>query len=188
MERERLEEISEKYTYEYLLAVLNSRFSNLYLNAIRRHKLPNTFYPDDFRKVPIKELKNQTLYVNLVSILQFIYQSGELENYTKLYDQEVLNFLIYEIYFKRKLKEQNKFQDLHTYLNGELPQIEFKRWIQLKFKTDISEKDHKELEKVENQIINQIEKSYNKLNNEELKDKLDKMKELEWISELENKF
>ena len=46
---------------------------NVYLNEIRVHKLPNTFYPDDFRKLPIKTLKDQTFFVDFVNILHFLY-------------------------------------------------------------------------------------------------------------------
>ncbi|MBI5213014.1 MAG: Eco57I restriction-modification methylase domain-containing protein, partial [Nitrospirae bacterium] len=66
--RTQLEKISEKFDLKYLLAILNSSFALMYLNNIRRHRLENYFYPDDFRKLPIADIspKEQKPFVDLV--------------------------------------------------------------------------------------------------------------------------
>lgn len=63
-----LEKISTKFNLKYLLAILNSDFSNKYLNSIRRHRLENYFYPDDYRKLPIGiiTLEQQDEFVKVV--------------------------------------------------------------------------------------------------------------------------
>jgi hypothetical protein len=47
---------------------MNSSFANVYLNNIRRHRLENYFYPDDFRNLPIANipLSEQKPFIELV--------------------------------------------------------------------------------------------------------------------------
>ncbi len=69
LSRKELEENSKNYDLKYLLAILNSRYANFYLNNHRRHRLENYFYPDDFRNLPIPIVspKAQQPYITLVS-------------------------------------------------------------------------------------------------------------------------
>jgi len=66
--RRELEKNSERFNLKYLLAVLNSSFALKYLNNIRRHRLENYFYPDDFRKLPIPNIQQneQQPFIDLV--------------------------------------------------------------------------------------------------------------------------
>ena len=54
--RDELELISTKYDLNYILAILNSNMSYSYLNSIRKHRIRNYFYPDDLKKLPIKQV------------------------------------------------------------------------------------------------------------------------------------
>lgn len=66
--RKELEQLSEKFNLKYLLAIINSKFANFYLNNNRRHRLENYFYPDDFRNLPIADisLQDQQKFIDLV--------------------------------------------------------------------------------------------------------------------------
>jgi len=57
--REELEIISQNYDLWYILAILNSNMSYSYLNSIRKHRIRNYFYPDDLKKLPIKQISSQ---------------------------------------------------------------------------------------------------------------------------------
>ncbi|HID38426.1 MAG TPA: hypothetical protein EYP36_02795, partial [Calditrichaeota bacterium] len=84
--RKQLERISGKFDLKYLLAILNSSFAVRYLNNIRRHRLKNYFYPDDFRKLPIADVspKEQKPFINLVNkILAITKDDDYLENPAK---------------------------------------------------------------------------------------------------------
>ncbi|MCL4557990.1 MAG: hypothetical protein M1491_05070 [Deltaproteobacteria bacterium] len=86
LSRTELEKHSEKFNLKYLLAVLNSSFAMKYLNNIRRHRLENYFYPDDFRKLPIADIsmKEQKPFVELVDkILSITKDDDYLHNPTK---------------------------------------------------------------------------------------------------------
>ena len=67
--REKFEEISTKFNLEYILAILNSKLANYFLNSVRRHRLENYFYPDDFRQLPIADVpkSKQLLFITLVN-------------------------------------------------------------------------------------------------------------------------
>lgn len=82
--RHDLEEISQKFDLKYLLAIINSKFAYYYLNCIRRHRLENYFYPDDFRNLPIPDVSNsqQKLFVDLVD---------QILNITKMINYDLKN-------------------------------------------------------------------------------------------------
>lgn len=185
--RKDLEVISKNYEYEYLLAVINSKFANAYLNAIRRHKLPNTFYPDDFRKLPIKPLKNQTFFIKLVDILQFLYQSnGDIEK-TEFFDNLLLNFIVYEIYFEDKLKVEGLYQDLLNFVKDEFKIIDYKRWIQLKLKYDLKDKEKEKMHNIEDKNKKIIDEIYSNLEKNAIIQKIETMMKLSWIKNIEEK-
>jgi len=73
--REELETISSIFELEYILAIINSSYAFKYLNSIRRHRLENYFYPDDFRKLPIPKAskKIQNEFVTKVKMLSDLY-------------------------------------------------------------------------------------------------------------------
>ncbi|PIY10755.1 MAG: restriction endonuclease subunit M [Flexibacter sp. CG_4_10_14_3_um_filter_32_15] len=57
--RAEVEAISSHFDLKYILAILNSSYAIHFLNNIRRHRLKNYFYPDDFRKLPIPKLSKE---------------------------------------------------------------------------------------------------------------------------------
>jgi len=69
LDRDDLENISSSFDLKYLLAILNSSFANTYLNNIRRHRMENYFYPDDYRKLPIAKIspEEQQKFVTIVN-------------------------------------------------------------------------------------------------------------------------
>lgn len=104
--RQELEKISEKFDLKFILAIMNSKFTYRYLNNIRRHRLKNYFYPDDFRKLPIpiiplnkqvelSKLSNKMLILN--KELQSVNKNtgrwdkinSEIQKTDKLIDQKV---------------------------------------------------------------------------------------------------
>jgi len=78
--RDELEENSLKYDLKYILAILNSKFARFYLNTIRRHRIEYYFYPDDFKKLPIKQISKdkQKIFSSLVE--QIISLKKEIDN------------------------------------------------------------------------------------------------------------
>ncbi len=53
----------------------------------------------------IKPIKDLAFFVNFVNILQFLYQYGGSKEIIDYFDNKILNYVIYEIYFEDKLNE-----------------------------------------------------------------------------------
>ncbi len=103
--REKLESISQRFNLKYILALLNSSFAFRYLNNIRRHRLKNYFYPDDFRKLPIADisLKDQKPFIQLVDqILSITKDEDYLDNPDKQAKvkrlEKEIDQLVYRLY------------------------------------------------------------------------------------------
>jgi type I restriction-modification system DNA methylase subunit len=103
--RKELEKISEGFDLKYLLAILNSSFAFKYLNNIRRHRLENYFYPDDFRKLPIPDICQgaQKAFVDLVGqILAVTKDEDYLSNPAKQARvkelERQIDQMVYELY------------------------------------------------------------------------------------------
>ncbi|MDD5014249.1 MAG: TaqI-like C-terminal specificity domain-containing protein [Atribacterota bacterium] len=103
--RSELEHISIKFNLKYLLAVLNSSFAFSYLNNIRRHRLENYFYPDDFRKLPMPDISGQQQkpFVELVDeILNITKEEDYMSNpvmQSKVRELErEIDILVYQLY------------------------------------------------------------------------------------------
>ena len=130
--RDELELNSKKFDVNYILAILNSKFAFSYLNSIRKHRIVNYFYPDDLKKLPIKEISideqkelsnlaillsnsNRELYNEINSFKKWILRtfnidklSKKLENYYE-FDFEVF---LKEIKKKKVNVKQRKTQEL----------------------------------------------------------------------------
>lgn len=182
--RKELENFSKKYSYQYLLAIINSTFAKKYLNGIRRHKLEDTFYPDDFRDLPIKSFEEQTFFNKLINILQFLYQFDGNKDIIDLFDNKILNYIIYEIYFEEKLKEAELYQNLLEEIKDKITKINYDDWIKLNFRElkDEELRIKKDIEKKNIHIINEIYKNFN---TDIIKEKIAKMKDFEWIKLIE---
>ncbi len=186
-QRNQLENISKDYSYEYILSVLNSNFAYSYLNAIRRHKLKNTFYPHDFRNIPIKRIKDQTFFVNIVNILQFLYQYGGNKEIIDFLDNSILNFVIYELYFEDKMKEDGCHYGLLEDIKEEFVNIELEKWIKLVFKSPLSDEELDKKNEIERENLKIINEIYNNLNKESINNKINLMREFNWINNIESK-
>ena len=93
-----LSSISEKFEYEYLLAIINSRLLTYYYE-----KKFNTVSIDVLVKCKIKNTKkeNQEIIGKISTIIQILNSNNEEKNYL---DYHILDALIYEIYFPNSLK------------------------------------------------------------------------------------
>lgn len=100
-----LERISINFNLKYLLAILNSRFANNFLNGIRRHRLENYFYPDDFRRLPMADIsiKDQKPFIDLAEKILAVTKDNDYpENSTKQarvldYERQI-DLLVYKLY------------------------------------------------------------------------------------------
>ena len=102
--RSDMERLSEKFNLKYVLSILNSKYGFYFLNQIRRHKQKNYFYPDDLKKLPIRDisLEKQKPLIDLVDkilkitktkdYLQTPAKQAQVREYKKQIDQLVYKF------------------------------------------------------------------------------------------------
>lgn len=94
--RKTLEENSNKFDLRYLLAILNSKLANYYLNQVRRSQIG--FYPDDLKKLPIKKiaLSGQQIFIGLVDQIISIKKQNKGADTKNLESQ--IDQLVYKLY------------------------------------------------------------------------------------------
>lgn len=124
--RGELEKLSKEYDLKYLLAVINSTYAMAYMNNFRRHRLKNYFYPDDFRNFPIPkiDLSEQVVFSRLVDYVIFLKTQALIdieEELMPVYFEQIIDGLVYELYFEDILKENDRTIREHL---GHLPAID----------------------------------------------------------------
>ncbi len=121
--RDELEKISSNFDLKYILTVLNSKFAKFYLNTIRRHRIEYYFYPNDFKRLPVKKisLQNQQPFITLCTYMLFLNETEKRrsseEKLIRFIDEQIIDSLIYELYFEEKL-ETTLMELVKPYLKG----------------------------------------------------------------------
>ena len=185
-ERNVLENLSGNYQYEYLICLINSTLANKYLNAIRRHKQKNYFYPGDFRKFPIKNFRNQNLFINLEHYLEYLYVYDKTKA-EKL--DELVDYLVYEVYFVSRFQEdgvyENGSQKLIKLVQNELLEFNYEKWYKLYWKQMFGELNQEELAEFntyKQDMDSKIESSFNNIfGNQELIDIISRIRTHHWV-------
>jgi len=153
--RKDLERLSKHYQYSYLLVILNSRLGNVYLNAIRRHKIPFYFYPDDLKDLPIKKEIDQAPFMHLMNYLQFLYVVNESK--AKELD-DIVDDIVTEIYFGNKI-HGNASTPLLDAVKQFISPIDFAMWSSMHWKVltkEITPAEHATLDAESERIDGEI--------------------------------
>jgi len=104
------------------------------------------------------------------------------------------DFLIYELYFCEKFHEDGLYPEPKEYLlelvSKCLKPINYDRWAELYWKKQLegilTEKEEKELEKVEKENLKIIEEDYNALiKDKDVQEQIERIKEHEWVKVIE---
>ena len=188
--RTELEMNASLFSKSICLCILNSSWANKYLNAIGRQR-KNYFYPDDLKKLPIKKIRDQSLFIKIEHILEFLYVYDK-EN-AKIID-DLLNFLVYELYFsnqfyKDRIYTEDTFQ-LADHIAEYLPDFDFRDWNDLYWRYKLEELNELELPRLNNmvrfisELINQF--LVNVKEDEGMHDIIKSIKSHQWIQIIEN--
>ncbi|OGR05614.1 MAG: hypothetical protein A2511_01975 [Deltaproteobacteria bacterium RIFOXYD12_FULL_50_9] len=107
--REDLEELSRNFTVKYLLAVMNSTVAHEFLHTHRRSNIH--LYPDDWKQVPIPNIPKEsqkTFHILVDYILAIYVGPRHAVPLQSAYFEELIDGLVYELYFPAELKTANK--------------------------------------------------------------------------------
>jgi methylase of polypeptide subunit release factors len=96
--RNQLEKLSENYDLRFLLGIINSQYAKTYMNNFRRSTIKDSFYPDDFRNLPIPtiSLENQKPLIQLVD--QIITTKKINHNANTITLEKQINTFVYKLY------------------------------------------------------------------------------------------
>ncbi len=163
--RKELEIISSEFDLKYLLSIINSKYANDFLNNIRRHRLKNYFYPDDFRKLPIPVIsrKIQQPFIEKVDKILSLNRKLQKEknNFLKTLQEELTSGHV-PLIITKKLRN---FQELEY---SEFKKDLRKQKIKLSLGNENNEwreyfnKSKQEINELQNQI-NHTDKKINKM-------------------------
>jgi hypothetical protein len=182
------QEISLKYVLINILSKLNNYFLNKYLSD-GLHVLP-----ENTRNLRLKLIKNTKPYEILVDYLLFLNaEEDSREKYKEhinFFNKEIVDSLIYELYFKEKFHEDGLYSDPKEYLleavSKHLKPINYDRWAELYWKrqldNNLTPEEQNELKQLEEQNLKTIQEVYEKIKNDQkIKELIKKIKSHKWI-------
>ncbi|MFM9840505.1 MAG: hypothetical protein ACKVOQ_19715 [Cyclobacteriaceae bacterium] len=121
--RKDIEKNSGNFELKYLLALINSRVIQYFIHGASKGSID--FYPDDWKKIPVKKLSliEQAPFVSLANYI--IYLKTETLNtpedqFMPSYFEQIIDGMVYEIYFSELLKKNNREILKHL---GDLPEL-----------------------------------------------------------------
>jgi len=170
MDRVELERISMDFDLKYLLTVLNSKLISYYLKFAKRAKID--IYPDDWKNISIKiiPLTSQHRFIYLCNYMLFLNATEERRKAEKelidFIDKQVIDTLVYELYFKDKFEEDGLKTNLLRVLESYLSDIE-----------DLKSDDEKL--KVIKEAVEKIK------SDKKVKSEIEKIKSHEWVRVIE---
>jgi len=186
-----------------ILAILNSNLTYFYLMNMGS-KLSKMFEPkvSEIKKLPIpnttQELK--TIVNKIVDYLLFLNFNERIRSKVKdiieFFDRQIADSLVYELYFKEKFHEDGLYAEPKEYLleavSKHLKPINYDRWAELHWKKqlegELSDKEEKELQKLEKENMEIIEEVYQSLlSDEKIKELIERIKSHEWVRVIEGK-
>jgi len=187
-----------QYELKFLLMIINSTIGSYLIKQNQRNKL--SVYPDDLSNLKIKicSKENQEKYAFLSDYLLFLNATEErrqkFKDTIEFFDHQIADSLVYELYFKEKFAEDGLYPEPKEYLLEEvskhLKPINYDRWAELYWKKQVegnlTEGEQKELEKVEKENIDVINKVYHSLTQDkEVRKWTERIKSHEWIKIIE---
>jgi hypothetical protein len=185
---------------EYLCLILNSRLIEYYCKKYLMNfsELTMNLNTGILSRVPIKIPQNQQPFINLCNYMLFLNTTEEQRKLKKeliyFINKQIIDSLIYELYFKEKFHEDGLYPEPKEYLlelvSKHLKPINYDRWAELYWKKqldgNLTSQEEKELENLEKENLKTIEEVYNSLvNDKQIQKQIEKIKSHEWVKVIE---
>lgn len=121
--RKQIEKNSLEYDLKYILGVINSKLIQYFIHGESKGGID--FYPDDWKKIPIKKatLLEQSYFNRIVNYILYLKQkdfTSPIEQLIPIYFEQIIDGMIYEIYFPDIVKTHKREIIKHL---GDLPEI-----------------------------------------------------------------
>jgi len=182
----------------YLL-ILNSKLTEKLFSSISQFLSGGFRHTKQYvEKISIRLPKKPKYYENLANYLLFLNATEErrqkLKEMIEFFDCQIVDCLVYELYFKEKFNEDGLYPQPKEYLleavSKHLKPINFDRWAELYWKKQIegnlTEQNQKEFEKLEKENLKIVRDVYKALK-EDMRGRelIQKIKSHEWVKVIE---
>ncbi|ACX73084.1 conserved hypothetical protein [Methanocaldococcus vulcanius M7] len=186
---------SKKMNLKFLLTILNSKLSWTAIRFYGTNLGDNTarYKKAYIEKIPIRLPNNTKPYEILADYLLFLNAKEDWrEKYKELinfFDKEIADSLVYELYFKEKLYNEDKEYLLNA-ISKHLKSINYDRWAELYWKKqlndELTEKEEEELKQLEEENLRIIIDVYEAIkDDEEINKLIKKIKSHKWVRIIE---
>lgn len=180
----------------YIIAALNStllnwRFELFSLqNNVRNYEIESLPIP----RIPIPKQKPFTIFTKYIHFIKqyknYFVKEDKHFQYITDYFNILIDYIVYELYFKDKFYEDKLYQEPKEYLlelvSKYLKPINYDRWAELYWKKQLEGITDKELESLEKDNMRIIEEVYNELvNDKEISELINKIRSHEWVKIIE---
>jgi len=184
---------------KFYLLILNSKLTEKLFSSISQFLSGGFRHTKQYvEKIAVRLPKKLKYYENLVDYFLFLNATEErrqkLKDIIEFFDRQIADSLVYELYFKEKFYEDGLYPEPKEYLLEEvskhLKSINCDRWAELYWKKQIegnlTEGEQKELEKLEKENMDVINKVYYSLTQDKEAQKwIERIKSHEWIKIIE---
>jgi len=169
----------ENLSLETLLAILNSKIASwFYYNFTFNRAIRTMHFIDYYASqlpIPSDIYKVDSILCEIAKYLSFLYQIEVEESIPHIIDKQILDPLVYELYFKEKFHQDGLYPNSEDYLlelvSRYLKPIKYDRWAELYWKKQLGGKltsdEEKDLRKLEKENLETIEEVYESIKNDQ---------------------
>ena len=173
---EELVKISQKFEMKFLLTILNSKTIYWFHKSWISNEL--NIYPEHVRNLPIKLPSTQQSFIILCDYMLFLNATEERRKLERelieFLDNQIIDSLVYELYFKEKFYEDKLYPEPKEYLlelvSKYLKPINYDRWSDHYWKKQLEEKldkeEENEMKKLEEKNLKIIKEVVEKIRND----------------------
>ena len=192
--------LNSKINLKFLLLLFNSKLiEKFFLRYIFNYSLLTVDLDESYlRKTPFIIPNNQEPFIILADYMLFLNAIEERrikeKELIEFLDKQIIDSLVYELYFKEKFYEDKLYEKndytLLKLIEPYLRPINYDRWSELYWKKQLgkklSEKEEKELKKLEEENLRIIEKVVEKIKNDKkIMEQIEKIKSHPWVKVIE---
>jgi len=189
---------ADKISLEALLAILNSKFVSWFFYNFAYDRAIRTMdfidYYADQLPIPERVYSADAAFREIVDYLLILNQTKAEDSLIDMLDKEIIDSLVYELYFKEKFAEDGLYPEAKEYLleavSKHLKPVSYDRWAELYWKKQLegslSHEEERELEALEREILETINEVYNLLaSDEQVHQWVERIGSHEWVKTIE---
>jgi len=195
--------VSDKYSVKVISSLLNAKFVSWFVYLFIYNKAIRDMHFDEYfvKNIILPHLNKKISYfLDILTDYMLLLNAKEAnkkkyKNIISYFDKQVIDSLVYELYFKEKFYEDGLYPEPKEYLletvSKHLKPINYDRWSKLYWKkqleNNLTKKEEEEFKELEENNLKTIQEVYETIRNDkEIKKSIEKIKSHEWVKIIEN--